>query len=293
MRNEKGQAAFEVVVGLMAITFVVLLVMTVFGWPFGKTPQDRRCVSYGGGPFEGAEYQSTHEPGSGIFIKGFFDDLFCYPVTERTYIITSRPGEGDTHYADAIAAPSQDNINVAFELALYFELNQEKLEEFHARIGKKTDAFTDEGWLQMLNEYVRPQIDQAVQRQSRGFDAVQMHGDQGVFREIQANLITELPFAINDALGDDYFSDYRVVLRRITLPEGLVAELQRNEASKIAIETKQNEILQREAEAEAIAKLNEALEQSGPAYVYLKCIEDEQCQIPSVAPFLSNVSFGR
>jgi len=46
-----------------------------------------------------------------------------------------------------------------------------------------------------------------------------------------------------------------------------------NRTSQIQIQTKQNEVAQRSAEADAIRKLNEALAAAGQNYVLLKAIE--------------------
>jgi hypothetical protein len=224
------------------------------------TPQDRVCVSYGGGPFEGKKFQGVHEPGKGRFINGLFDDLYCYPVTERSYIITSRPNEGDAHYADSVVAPSQDNIQLTFELATYFQLNVDKIADFHSAIGIKTAAYEDDGWNNMLAEYFRPQIDQAVQRLARTYEAQVAYSDTGAFAAIQSSLRSELPNTINDALGDDYFEDFRIVLRKIDVPESLRNELLANKESAVRVQTKQNEVRQAEQEAQAIQKRQKALE---------------------------------
>jgi hypothetical protein len=298
IRSERGQT--DALFGVIGFVVVVALLGVVVGLftSFEKTPQDKICLSYGGGPFEGNQYQFTTEAGSGIFINGMFDNLYCYPQTERSFSIRTDDNNEDTPL-NAVVAPSSDNIDMRFELIVYFQLNEDKIEEFHKAIGIKTHAYDDkegesgDGWGKMLSEYALPQITTSIQRQARTFEAVEAYADPTVFRSIQANLASELPVAINDALGDDYFTDYRVTLTQITLPDGLLAELERNEASKIAIQTKQNEIKQRQAEAEAIAELNKALEASGPSYVYLKCIEDDTCQLPSFAPYVETLNLGQ
>jgi regulator of protease activity HflC (stomatin/prohibitin superfamily) len=293
LKNKSGGTAANVFAAFVAIVVVVLVIGGVsFATAFKKTPQDEICVSYGGGPFEGENFQFVKQPGSGRFFNGLRDKLYCYPVTQRSYTITSRPGEGDTDFSDAIVAPSEDNISLTFELVIYFELNRDTVADFHRQIGIKTGAYDEDGWRQMLQEYFRPQIDQALQRQSRNFTAVEAYADASVFREIQGNLDAELPAAFAEAQDGEFFSNYRVVLRHIGVPEGVQAELEKNQESKIAIKTKQNEIEQRRAEAKAIEELNAALEKSGPSYVYLKCIEDDACQLPSFGPYLQSFSLG-
>jgi hypothetical protein len=243
-----------------AVLAVVLLVVGLPTLLFATktTPQDKICVSYGGGPFEGKDFQGVHQPGESRFVNGIGDKLYCYPVTERSFIITSQPGASDS--TTPIIAPSQDNIPLTFELATYFQLNIDKVADFHKAIGIKTRAFSDEGWVQMLNEYFKPQIDQAVQRLSRQYEATTAYADRGAFLTIQTELKDELPVSINDALGDDYFSDFRVVLRRIDVPDTLRQELLANKESAVRVETKANEVKQAEQEAQAIQKRQQALQ---------------------------------
>lgn len=274
LRNERGQAA-----GVALTAIAVVGVLGVFLWFMAseKAPQDKTCLTYGGGPTEGAKFQKIVEHGASRTIIGFFDKFYCYPTeTERSYIVSQQPAEGDTHYTDIITAPSSDNIPLGVELATYFRLTKDDIQSFHDRIGIKTDAFTDEGWGDMLFEYVRPQIDQAWNRHARQYDAVEAYGDPVVFREIQQEFQAELPIAINDALGDDYFLNFRVVLRNIVIPQGLVAELERNKQSAIAVETKRNEVLQARQEALAIAERRRALEKCGQACVLWEAVQNDK-----------------
>lgn len=265
-RNSYGQLTG----GSLALltTMVVVSFVGVVSLLFSTktTPQDKTCVSYGGGLFEGKDYQGTHEPGKGRFINGVMDKLYCYPVTERSFIITSQAGAADS--TSPVVAPSQDNIPLTFELATYFQLNTSKVDEFHAAIGIKTKAFSEEGWVNMLHEYFKPQIDQSVQRLARQYEATTAYADRDAFLTIQTSLKNELPQSINEALGDDYFSDFRVVLRRIDVPDTLRQELLANKESEVKVETKKNEVRQAEQEAEAIAKRQEALEDCDSCILY-------------------------
>ncbi len=67
------------------------------------------------------------------------------------------------------------------------------------------------------------------------------------------------------------------VLTSVTIPDGVRSAFETNRASEIAVQTKENEVAQRAAEADAIRKLNEALAAAGDNYVLLKAIE--RCKV--------------
>ncbi|MEO7804306.1 MAG: hypothetical protein ABIS18_07995, partial [Actinomycetota bacterium] len=90
---------------LVALILVILLLNSV-----KKTPRDFIGISYGGGPIEGARFQRVVEPGSSLFVNGFADKLYLYPVTQRNYIVSRRRDEGDVVGEDFITAPSLDRI---------------------------------------------------------------------------------------------------------------------------------------------------------------------------------------
>lgn len=292
-------------IGLVA--GVLLAGSLAFMWPFDKTAQDKVCITYGGGPFEGEEFQRVVQPGSSLFFNGWRDKLYCYPTTQRLYSIDERPEAADEGAPSAVVAFTDDPVEARWELNVYFTLCQEPecVHEFHESIGKKTEAFTDTGWIEMLNDYMLPQIENVVARESRTFTAQELAEDEEAILDVQRALAASLRDNVSQALGGEFFcgpdyqgigdecGDFEVVLKKPTLPDEVVASFRNNLTSSIEIQTKQNEIAQREAEAEAIAKLNEALERSGPAYVYIRCIETQGCQIPTVAPFLSGVDLGR
>jgi hypothetical protein len=270
---------------LVAAAVVALVVLSTLATSVKKTPRDQIGISYGGGPIEGAHFQGIHPPGSGLFVNGFADKLYLYPVTQRNYIISRRNDEGDVRGEDQVTAPSKDRIPITFQVAVYFKLNTDKLRKFHEQIGLKYRAWTDDGFTRMLNESFRQQIEFALQKEARAYEVVDLYAKNDVLASIQANIGSVLKGNVSGVLGDEYFCgptfqpgsgqcpDFTFVIKEIAIPDGVRSAFESNRTSEIAIQTKLNEVQQRAAEADGIRKLNEALVTAGQNYVLLKAIE--------------------
>lgn len=265
---------------LVAIVLVVVATLVTMALAMGKTDRNEIGIVYGGGPFEGRHFQQVLQPGSPLTFLGWFDPMYTYPVTQRSYIISKT--EGDV--TGVVTAASKDRVKVDYEVATYFRLNTDQLQSFHEILGLKYLAWTDAGWDQLLQESFKQQIEFALQRESRRWDVADIFANEQALLDIQRNVGISLKSNVEEVLGGEYFCgvDFRpgqtcpnftFVIKSVLPPPNIVAEYENNRASQIAIQTKINEVLQRQEEAKGIAALNDALEASGPSYVLLKAIE--------------------
>jgi regulator of protease activity HflC (stomatin/prohibitin superfamily) len=272
-----------VILVLVLVPILVVALFPVVAGAFQKTPTDKFGISYGGGPFEGRHFQRVVEPGSGLFFNGWFDEFYLYPADQRNYIVSSVKGQGSTQRSDAIVAASRDRVPVTYQVAVYFKLDSDRLRDFHEQLGLKYKAYTSEGWERLIQDTFRQQIENTLQAETRRYDVADIYANADLLAQIQSEAQRSLKERLVRALGEDYFcgpkftpggncTEPTFVIKNADIPKDLVNAFQDNRTSEVQILTKQNEIEQRQAEAQAIAALNI----SGQDYVLLRGVESGQ-----------------
>jgi SPFH domain / Band 7 family len=279
---------------LVPVLLIALALVPTFVSGLAKTPRDRVGISYGGGPFEGVHFQRIVEPGSNLFFNGFFDHLYLYPSDQVNYIVPAQSApsaqqaqaqgeqqaQGNQPAVDAVAAPTRDRVQVSYQIAVYFKLNTDELRDFHEQLGLRYRAYTTDGWNSLIRDTFRQQIENALQEETRKVDVADLVGNADLLVELQDSVQAKLTQRLEDALGNRFFcaptfrpggecGDPTFVIKRLDIPSSVAKAFEDVRTSEIQIQTKENEVRQREAEARAIA----ALGLSGQEYDILKAIE--------------------
>jgi hypothetical protein len=275
-------------VGQRALTVLVVILLLAFGPAFvsglKKTPRNMIGISYGGGPFESAHFQRIVKPGSALFFNGWYDPLYLYPADEQNYIISKNPRVGAVRGVDSILAPTSDRVPLTFQAAIYFKLNTDLLRQFHEQLGLQYKAYTSTGWNNLLQDTFRQQVENAIQQQTRRYTVAQLYGNGANLVQLQDAVQTNLAQRLITALGAPFFCSPlfkpgepcqppTFIVKQIDVPAPVVNAFQAVRTSAIQIQVLQNQVLQREAEAQGIAALNKQLSIAGMNYVLLKAIE--------------------
>jgi regulator of protease activity HflC (stomatin/prohibitin superfamily) len=270
---------------MLALGVIVLLALlpTVMD-SVAKTPRNRIGISYGGGPIESAHFQRVVQPGSGLFVNGLFDNLYLYPSDTQTYIISKSESEGDLAQVDSIVAPSRDRVPIEYQVAMYFKLNTDELRAFHEQLGLQYAAYNHAGWKRLIRDTFRQQVENAIQEETRKYDVADIYANADDLSQIQRDVAQKVSDRLTEAVGRPFFcgpnfetgepcSPPTFAIKRLDIPKDVAAAFQANRTSQIKVATSQNEIAQREAEAQAIEALNKGLAQAGMPYVLLRAIE--------------------
>ena len=278
-RRERGRLPMRRLAAV-ALALVLLALVPTFASGLKKTPRDRIGISYGGGPFEATHFQKIVQPGSGLFFNGVFDSLYLYPADQVNYIISKETNVGASQSPDSVVAPTQDRVQVEYQVAVYFKLNTDLLRTFHEQLGLRYKAYTDGGWNNLIQDTFRQQIENALQQETRRIAVADLFGNADVLVSLQEQVQATLSERLEGALGRRFFcaptftaggecGDPTFSIKKVDIPESVAQAFEDNRTSGIQVLTKTNEIAQREAEAKAIASLG----LTGQEYVTLKAIE--------------------
>lgn len=196
-----------IVLGIVTLIALIVVACTA---TFVSIPPDKIALHYTGGPIQGTHYVGIVQPGTGTQFFGLQENIYKLPATQRNYIFSRGETDGDKAGVDYIAAPSIDNVQFTFEAALYFKLNTDPdtMRQFFEQICLH-DACWDlgkgKGWDQMLNQYFRPQVENAIRLEAGKYTREQLYRDPDTLVKMQNDIASALKDRVNAALGGEFF----------------------------------------------------------------------------------------
>jgi hypothetical protein len=270
---------------LGAVALVVWLVLFVRGWK--SVPVDKVALHYTGGPIQGEQFEEVVGPGTRARFYGLLEHLYELPATQRNYIMSKHPDEGDTRRAEYVGAPSADKVVTEWESATYFKLNTRPavLRRFFEEICLKyrcTDLSPGGGWDHMLADTFRQQIVAAIQEQARQYSSEDIYANRDTLLTMQADIGLTLKRRVNGALGGEFFCgpnfrpeaadcpEFSFVIKEVTLPVNVQDQYNANRASVLAVE-------RAKAEAQSQAALRDAPELTPGQLAYIRAQAELEC----------------
>jgi SPFH domain/Band 7 family protein len=289
LRSDRGQAGSGVVAGVLVFALIVAAIWGVMALRgFRSTPPDQLALHYSGGPFEGTHFIAVVPPGTGVHFYGISEKWYEYPATQRNYIVSEKPAEGDRPEPDFIRTTSKDQQEADWQVATTFKLNTDPavIKRFHEQLGLKFEAWNEDGWDQMLAQTLRQVLENRMNTEVGKYDIAALYSDPDTRAKVQTAVGEDLRDGVNQLAGGPFFCGPTfdptkptvcpplqfLIKGRPKIPEGLVKQFDANRQSAEAVVQKDNEVQQAKKQAEAAAALQQAIA-NNPEYVKLKAIE--------------------
>ena len=279
-----------------ALAFAVWLGLFIGGWK--SVPVDKVALHYSGGPIQGEHFEAVVGPGTRTRFYGLLEHLYELPATQRNYIMSKDPKQGDDRRGEFVGAPASDRVMTQWESATYFKLNTrpEVVRSFFEQICLKyrcTDLDPGGGWDRMLGDTFRQQIVAAIQAEARQHSSEDIYANPDTLIQMQSAIGSGLKRRINDVLGGEFFCgptfrsevakcpEFTFVIKEISLPENIQTQYNDNRASALAVEKARTDAEQRQVqaqgEADSQAILRAAPELTGAQRDYIRTQAELEC----------------
>lgn len=265
--------------------FLVLIISFIEGWK--STPPDKLAVHYTGGIFQGQHFVNVVQPGQAPNFVGLWQNWYLYPSTQRNYIVDANPGQGDRPNTDYIHTVSSDHIEADWNMAVAFKLNTDPpvIKQFHEQLGLKYQAWTDDGWNNLLDQTLRQVLENKMAAETGKYTIDQLYGDPATRQAIQDAVGSDLKNGVNAQLGGDFFCGptYNpkhpetcpplqfIIKGQPKVPDGVAARYQSVKNAALDAETAKNNVAAATQQELAAEQLNKAL--SNPNYVLYQAIQ--------------------
>ena len=189
----------------VTITMLALLMLAVALTSCGMASSkiNELCLIYTGGVTQDAEFEKMLKPGSNNNSIGMGSTDYCYKIDQRSFIAD----DGDKGDTGAVEIVSSDTVKMGVEYQLYFTLNQDEavLREFHENLGVKTEAWTEDGWNKLLQEYFEPQIERALESAALQYPWKDLYSSEESRKDFQNKVVSTVKTNLKEVIGNDYF----------------------------------------------------------------------------------------
>lgn len=184
-----------------------LLAATLLGCATVEAGQQGVTVSGLGAPeVNGCMKEESHE-----FMV--FDEVYRYPARDISWDASDDPNAAPERGPYEVLSKDQTYMKVPITVSMSLTTNCDDLKQFHRDLGTKYQAWTDDGWTQLLNYVIGQPIEQTVLPISLGYDYQQLWNDPKVRDQYRDALQRELPEkAAKRTGGKEYFNNFIVTI---------------------------------------------------------------------------------
>jgi regulator of protease activity HflC (stomatin/prohibitin superfamily) len=288
-----------IVIAAVALVVVVLgAVVWLAGATWEAVPNDKIGIHYTGGPLEGSHFVEEVKPGTHAKFYGEFEHIYKLPATQRNYIVSRDANIGERGVADQLVAVSKapNSVTVTFEAATFFKVNTkpEVIRDFFNQICLHHhcwDLSKGGGWEQMLDQFFRPVLENAVRLEAGLFTKDEIRSDPAVLQKMQAEIGASLKEEIAKVIGGEYFcgpdsgasvcTDFSFVLKDPKLPDDVEQAYARTAAATQDAVTAQQQALATVTRAKADADAQAARAAAPPVPAantdYIRAQAEQAC----------------
>jgi hypothetical protein len=157
------------------------------------------------------------------------DQHYLYPAGQRTFRFDSAPGA----QSGPISVVSRDNVQLAVAGVATFNLETDDctdLRKFHENIGIKYKAYMDggetsDGWLEMLNTYIKQPLDRAMDAAAQEFTWKDLYNNPAVKTAWEKRVGQLAPEFVRQTATEDYFKNFSLTIQKPQPPDNIVQAL--------------------------------------------------------------------
>jgi hypothetical protein len=199
-----------------------------------KTGQDYQAVWYEDGELSAQKFKDCVDPAVRDR-KGLGDKFYFYPVGDRTFSFTGRPGSE----SGPVTIKTKDSQEMSVLGFIQFELTTdcEVLRKFHEQIGLKYGAYFDDngksaGWGEFLNDYFAVPLNSIMDKAGLQQNWNDLYSNSASVTTFEKYVVDNLGAEIESNLPAGFINVKAVSIETPNPSEGLRKNLEARENAK-------------------------------------------------------------